>query len=697
MPGSVGGLTPTRNQSVNNVNDRIRRLERLVTSLAETQPLARSGDVTGLEGNTSGSARRPSDVGGRAVEDGIANPSPQLTAKGPETRFVDSSHWEAILEDIHSIKQELDTSRSSEDWDNTDTSPEETHGLELLFGDHRTITIEELLCSLPTKAVADNLIHIFTQEMDLQGSQLMHVPTLLKEHEDFWKNPSAVSLAWLARMYAIMCLSLQWAMRTNIHVDDILLPETTIRIYRTRASQCLIASDYGKPTTYTLEAMVMYVACEHFWNLDGYFRASLVFAMIVRLALRAGYHRDPSHYPDISIFDGEIRRRTWAYIFQIDVWFSHKCALPRQIDERQVDTAPPVSVLDEDLYPSMVELPTPRPSNEPTSIGFLNYKTKLLEIVTRITDRSSAASLSFDDVLALDQALDARLDSRPAWIVVPGSDTTLAPIALGRLIEVDVLAQCARIILHRKYLIPARTNPKYAHSRQACLSAASQVLRHQQRLYEVSYKHYGTVTANWRALSLMSHDLLLAAMVLCMDMDQELQHRADSRTLQQSKDEEEGLTERFELLQGSHRIYTSMLSYTSDASKAGDVLGIMLNRLRRSRELSTTANNTLPVRSQSQYQPPSQSQSQYNAASSNCHNPTAQPYNMGETPIVGSYLPVHSVYPFADAMPADLVGGYGATSHGDGAGDNFALTNFLESWDWTQWDSGFASSMTGMD
>ncbi|KAF2493453.1 hypothetical protein BU16DRAFT_619779 [Lophium mytilinum] len=695
MTGSVGTSSSNRNQSVSNVNSRIRRLERLVTSLAETQPHEKSGDVTGPESNAGDGIRS------RAIEDDIANPAPQLTANGPETRFVDSSHWEAILEDIHSIKHELDTSQSSEGWDN----PDEPHGLELLFGDHSILTVEELLCSLPTKAVADHLVHMFTQEMDLPGSHIMHVPTLLRECEEFWSNPNAVSLTWLARLYAIMCLALQWGLRTGVNVDGIMLPETTIRIYRNRASQCLIASDYGKPTTYTLEAMLMYLACEHFWDVDGYFRASLVFAMIVRLALRAGYHRDPSHYPNISIFDGEIRRRFWAHIFQIDVWFSHKCALPRQIDERQADTAPPVSVLDEDLYPTMTELPIPRPSNVPTNIGFLNYKTKLLEIVTRITDRSSTANLSFDDVLNLDQALDSRLESRPAWVVVPGNDTTLAPVALGRLIEVDILAQCARIILHRKYLIPARTNPKYARSRQACLKAASEVLRHQQRMYEVSYKHYGTVTANWRALSFMSHDLLLAAMILCMDMDQELQHHTGSRTLQQSKEEEEGLNERFALLQGSHRIYTSLLSYTSDASKAGDVLGIMLDRLRRSREPSVAATSVLPVRSQSHFHPQSQGQSQSHyspaqlssAASSNYQDPIVQPYDLGGIPTAGSYPQAHSMYPATDEIPGHLIGGYDAAIHGADSADSLVLTNFLENWDWTQWDSRFPSSMTGVD
>jgi Fungal specific transcription factor domain len=63
--------------------------------------------------------------------------------------------------------------------------------------------------------------------------------------------------------------------------------------------------------------------------------------MIVRTALRMGYHRDARHSARISPFHGEMRRRAWAVIFGLDIIVSSQIGLPRMIKERQSDTAEP--------------------------------------------------------------------------------------------------------------------------------------------------------------------------------------------------------------------------------------------------------------------------------------------------------------------------------------------------------------------
>ena len=42
----------------------------------------------------------------------------------------------------------------------------------------------------------------------------------------------------------------------------------------------------------------------------------------MRLALQQGYHRDPSQFPNLSVFQGEMRRRTWSAVNQHDLLFS---------------------------------------------------------------------------------------------------------------------------------------------------------------------------------------------------------------------------------------------------------------------------------------------------------------------------------------------------------------------------------------
>jgi hypothetical protein len=119
---------------------------------------------------------------------------------------------------------------------------------------------------------------------------------------------------------------------------------------------------------------ILYIACEQFRLANADFSLSVVFSILVRLAIRAGYHRDPIHYPSMTLFEGELRRRTWAILVHCDLAFAVTCGLPRILNDRQINIRLPSNYLDEDLDPNMVELPSPRPDTEQTWIGYLNYK-----------------------------------------------------------------------------------------------------------------------------------------------------------------------------------------------------------------------------------------------------------------------------------------------------------------------------------
>lgn len=101
--------------------------------------------------------------------------------------------------------------------------------------------------------------------------------------------------------------------------------------YRLRTVQCLVNSDYTKSSTYTIETLLLYVHGEYQSRWDAEVGIWVVTGIIVRLSLRMGYHRDPSNYPSLSPFQGEMRRRVWSFIRQLDTLFSFQLALPSMI------------------------------------------------------------------------------------------------------------------------------------------------------------------------------------------------------------------------------------------------------------------------------------------------------------------------------------------------------------------------------
>ena len=440
---------------------------------------------------------------------------------------------------------------------------------------------------------------------------------------------------------------------------------------------------------------MMYLSCEHFWHRDGHFRASLVFSTTVRLAIRAGYHRDPVHYPQMSVFKAEMRRRMWAFIVQFDLLLAFKCGLPRVIDDRSTDVSPPLNVRDEDLYPEMIVPPKARLETEQTSIGYLVYKTRLLAVLGQIINQTtSSKGLSYNEILILDKDLILELSTRPVWLEPPVDEghITLSPLDMKRRIDIDLVAQRARMILHRKFLVLGRRDKHYSFSRKVCLEAAMKTLRHQRKLYDISCNHHGDIKISWRFLSLMSHDSLLAAMLICLDIDQELESREllDNAVSRGRFDEDE-VQEYSKILQSAYEIWSGFFSYGSGARKGVEVLGIMLEKVRRYQEVSSSYGSASGTEC-----PPGQSGSIIQTYP--C--PPAQPHETETgTPASSSLLQMQGL--FQDSQP--MVSSDGATSV-EGAGSSFygqiqgakAVPSVFESFsttmDWMDWDFGHPST-----
>src|SRR5690242_16750622 len=99
--------------------------------------------------------------------------------------------------------------------------------------------------------------------------------------------------------------------------------------------QCLKLGNYLKGTPHTVEALLFLLQTEYIqgeiaqqgcWHLIG---------NIIRIALKMGYHRDGSHFPQISAYEAEMRRRIWYILVQFDIASASQVGLPRMIQACQ--------------------------------------------------------------------------------------------------------------------------------------------------------------------------------------------------------------------------------------------------------------------------------------------------------------------------------------------------------------------------
>ncbi|KAJ5784552.1 uncharacterized protein N7503_009764 [Penicillium pulvis] len=567
------------------VQDRLQHLENLVMSLAQKQ---KPGDQitdfnTGLTQDSPGYDTPPS------ANDRDTKSSPRdtgtLVVSDEGTSYIDSANWRAILEEINGVKEYLDEQEDNSDNDATEEDPYSDSSPVLLLGMARKVTKQEILADIPARSVADRLIARFLKTYE-PSIVVIHVPTFRKEYEQFWNNPLGMSYTWIALLYAIMALSISLLNRSEepfpiSQVD----PMSMWDVFRRKASQCLVESNYLVPGKYKPEAVFLYSLSEFLRTQDTQIGMSYLLGITIRLALHMGYHRDPSHYPSLSAFEGEMRRRLWAMICQLDTLVSFQNGLPRVVQHYYCDSEIPSNLLDTDFDENCVHLPPGRPDEERTACSYTRAKSRLMAAFGHICDSAYAREpVSYDEIMAMNRRLDIAHDQLPSFFRARPMSQSMGDqtdLILWRY-NLNLIYQKSRIVLHRRYI--KETHGKYANSRRICIDAASASLRHHADIWSESLPGGQLYSERFLLNSLQNTDFMLSAMVLCLV----LSHANDSGdpARMQTREHKDLLL----LLENTHNIFKQTPRRSTDTQRAFVALSIMLSRVQGRSVESLTSN-----------------------------------------------------------------------------------------------------------
>lgn len=81
-------------------------------------------------------------------------------------------------------------------------------------------------------------------------------------------------------------------------------------LFHRHCTECPVMSRYSvAPVHHTMEALLVNQQME-FLIKDKHSGVWLMGGITLRLAMRMGYHRDPDSYPEITVFEGEMRWHT---------------------------------------------------------------------------------------------------------------------------------------------------------------------------------------------------------------------------------------------------------------------------------------------------------------------------------------------------------------------------------------------------
>lgn len=369
-------------------------------------------------------------------------------------------------------------------------------------------TKSELIQTLPTKSLADRLLTRFWEYQDSLMPPILHKATFKLHMDAAYDELDTVSFTKLGMLFTVFAMALHSYETHGPEPPDLrgYIPDLANN-YRQSAAACLWAADVSFPAPDSLIALQLYWISEFqrcpratsgLWMLQG---------MVIRKAQLMGYHRDPRSYPEMSVFEGEMRRRAWHSLCQSDLLLSFHLGMPATIDYGQTDVQAPRSLYEENLYETMTELPAERPKNEKTPISYYISKRRIFQVFASIVRVINNIFLPSDDDIA-----NLNVELRAAFEDVHShyKEETIGESSIHRLQRLNLanVYHKAICVLNRRSLFINNRTSIQEQSRDVCIKSSLMILSIQDSMHRAGDKWYDWIFTR--------NDYLLATVLVCM-------------------------------------------------------------------------------------------------------------------------------------------------------------------------------------
>lgn len=558
--------------------ERIDQLESLVRSLLDKQEKLPD-------------ARMPGNLATQETTETVAAVDPLVYEAGRinlndhQSSYVESDHWKAILDEISDLK-DMVQEQVEEPQHTEPTLP----GNDLFLLQTYPVTKMDIVAAIPPRIIVDSMISKYFKWADMPVSLVIHRKVFIKQYEAFWEDPLSTSTMWLTILYGMMYTVAYCTLFMNGGAAS--LDETTaaeyhslIIISREKMIQCLRLGNYMKGVPHTIEALLAFLQSEYVQGEDTQQGCWQLTGVIIRVALKMGYHRDGSHFPQMSVYEAEMRRRTWYILTQFDIASASEVGLPRIIKETQCDTAEPRNLLDDDFDDTSTVLPTARPQSEHTLSQFLVYKSRIVSVYGMICDfTTSSKQRDYDEAMRLDTLLNTAYAQKPPILQLKPMQQSILDGAelITRRLYIAMSYHHAQITLHRKFIILSKTNSKYQVSHSTCISAALTMLRLQAELFEQCQPGRMLNTDRWKILSLIQSEFLLATTVLCLNLNDDMKKGLVGEEVAQKS---------VEALKSSRSVWEQQQGFSKEAQTAVRAVNAVLGKLGRDPKTDTDEGN----------------------------------------------------------------------------------------------------------
>jgi hypothetical protein len=500
--------------SKNGSEDRLSRLESMVKELIRSEaPGKLAGDNFAVANDSHEANEEDASSQERDVE---------------SRTYVGSTHWSAILDDIHELKVAARTTAAVEKSD--EFMPLQRTSIhqsgDVIFGSARDCSLQQInSLHLPTRAELDRLLaKYFSGKTYILP--FIHTSQFQRQYRDFWKGSEKCNPLWLSILFSICYITSRLGDTTDSTHGSSTIPGKSLVNFHVAAGKCLVLGQYQRPQKFAPEALVMYAHCKNLAYLDPSREAGVILSIAIRMAYEMGYHRDPDHLENFTVFEGEMRRRFWASTKAMDLMVSFMLGLPSNIQLESCDTKPPSNILDSDFDEDSEVLPPSRPENEGTKMLWFVVKGRVMIGFDKVCRHAlSLKEQSEADVFQLDQEVREMQTTIPEVLRWRPLSESLAddPYLIITRIYLDFIYLKSLCVLHRKYVTRG-----IVFSMEVCIEAGTKMVAEFLEMYTERSPGGQLHEVRWMLHNYTMNDFLLGVMVLCFVIHTKLNARTQA-------------------------------------------------------------------------------------------------------------------------------------------------------------------------
>lgn len=328
----------------------------------------------------------------------------------------------------------------------------------------RSLYCPDVDMATPPRELSDAMVAQYFQCFE-SAHRILHYPSFMVEYQSFWDSPSSARAE--LRLKILLVIGIGSSVSNHAEVDASFRRRVHQWVY---AAQTWLSGPLEKDRVNLagLQIHCLTILIRQVFSIGG----DLIWVSMGSLlhrAMQVGLHRDPKHFPSMSLMQSELRRRLWATILEMVAQSSLDSAMPPRISVDEFDARPPANINDDEMdeFTTIVK-PKPRDVHTSTStqlllLDSLPSRLRILHLLNGLH-----SELSYPDVLRLSSEVTDAYRANSAFMN-KNQASSMTPFHRNL---VTYLVRRFVIPLHCPFASQGRLNPLFHYSLKACVDTA---------------------------------------------------------------------------------------------------------------------------------------------------------------------------------------------------------------------------------